>query len=505
MQKGTPFFFFCLFTALFLAIFYNTVTNMAGLYIVSELGGSSEISVYPMVFFSLGNTLTIPLASPLADRCGPIKLLVYSLLVYTLFSILCAVAPTFFVFNLFRFGMGLASGPLFILCRQLLLIFASPEKVKSYSFLMLLFYAIVPVLGACFGAWLAYEAHWRWIFHVNELVALFLAGYFWHFFRQSDAPLQQRRLDWVGILLLFIGVGALVTAATLSQQLDWCRSNTLIALMLVGIPSLFLFIAWEWTHPAPLLELKLLKSPLLVYSLFNLGILFSTYYGMIILIALWLNIYVNYTPTWIAALIGTMAIAGVLAHLISKDLLRRFDPRLTLALAILSFAGSCYYSTYFNVEVDFFHLAVARLLSGLGLILFLFPLSQLSFASYGENKASSVFTLFQVTRTLFSGLGAAFYVILWQRRQVFFHERLGGLLTPFSEATNDYFQRATQVFGLTESQAKEQLNVLLDQHATSLGLNDTFGYMGYILIGLFALLLLSYVWIRRGQCSPTPS
>ena len=68
---------------------------MAGIYIVSDLGGSTYISVYAMVSFGLGNVLSIPLADPLADRLGPIKLLVYALLLYTLFSILCGLASTF--------------------------------------------------------------------------------------------------------------------------------------------------------------------------------------------------------------------------------------------------------------------------------------------------------------------------------------------------------------------------------------------------------------------------
>src|SRR5690606_31489727 len=114
-----------------------------------------------------------------------------------------------------------------------------------------------------------------------------------------------------------------------------------------------------------------------------LAILFSSYFGMIILIALWLNIYASYTPLWIALLIGIMGIAATAAFIFTRIFLRRFDPRLTLGFAILVLALSCYYSTYFDVEVDFFHLAVARSLAGVGLLLFLFPVFQLCFESYG--------------------------------------------------------------------------------------------------------------------------
>ncbi len=493
VTKHSTLFFISLFTALFLAIFYSTVTNMAGIYIVSDLGGSTHISVYSLVFFCLGNVLTIPLAHPLANRIGSIKLLVYSLLFYTLFSILCSLAATFVIFNIVRFGMGLASGFFYILCRRILLETAPAESVEKYSFIMILLYAIVPVLGTSFGAWLAYEGLWRSLFHINEPIALFLAAYFWFGFREKEKPTGPfLRFDTIGYVFFALGTGTLVTALTLSQQLDWYRSATLVILTAIGLPSFLFFILWEIKSPHPLLELRLLKSPLLSYSLLNLAVLFSSYFGMIILITLWLNIYANYTPWWITALVGTMAIAGVFAYFVSRHLLTRFDPRVTLALAIFCFAVSCYYSTYFDVDVDFFHLSVARFLSGLGLVLFLLPLYPLAFSSYEPEKTPAIFTLFQLVRALFSALGAGLYVILWQRRQVFFHERLGETLTVNAQLTLNYFQQATEVFKLTKEQAKAQLSVFLETHATSLALNDVFGFMGYVLMGLLALLVLSF-------------
>lgn len=486
-------FFLALFASLFLAIFYNTITNMAGIYIVSELGGSSYISIYLMIFFGLGNLLSLPLANPIADRVGPIKLLVCCLLLYTFFSVLCGMASTFVWLNLFRFGLGLSCGPLFILCRRIVLAYAPQQKVAICSFIMLLMYAIVPVLGVSFGAWLAYENLWRWMFLGNGPIALTAAGYFWLFYRQTDPICAQRlAVDKVGYFFYAVGISALLIAATLSQQLDWYRSPTLVTLALIGVPSFLFFILWELISPNPILQIQLLRSPMLSFGLLNLGILFSTYFGMIILITLWLNIYANYTPWWISILIGSMAIAGVFAYFVSKGLLKRYDPRLTLALAILSFAISCYYSTYFDVDVDFFHLAVARFLAGLGLVLFLLPLFEICCSSYGPDQTDSIFTLFQLVRALFSCLGSGLYVILWQRRQIFFHERLGEPLTVNSPLTIDYFNRATEVFHLTYEQAVLELNGLLERQATSLALNDVFGFMGSILMGLFALLLLSF-------------
>jgi DHA2 family multidrug resistance protein len=469
---------------------------MAGVYIASDLGGSAETSVYPLVFFGLGNALVIPFTNALADRIGPIKLLVNGLLLYTLFSILCAMAPTFFIFNAFRLGLGLASGLFYILCRRLLLAFAPPEKVDCYLFCMIVLYVVVPVLGACFGALLAYESFWKWIFHVNEPIALFLAAYFWFFYRKRDPAPAKSAFDVCGYCFYFIGIGCLITAITLSQELDWYRSAIFLFLVAVGLPSFLFFILRDVKGMQPLLKLKLLKSPLLSYALLNLGILFASYFGMIILLSLWLNLYVNYSPLWIAVLLCAMLAGGTLAYFVTKNLMRRFDSRFTLALAIIAFASSCYYSIYFDVDVDFTHLAIARFLAGMGLGLFLSPVLDLSLKSYGPEESTAIFTLFQVVRSSSSSLGAALYVILWQRRQAFFHERLGEGLNVYSSLTQGYFKTAGQTFDLTQEQSLAQLNVLLDNQATSLALNDAFGCMGAILTALLFLLFLSFAFIK---------
>ena len=163
-----------LFTT-FLGVFYMTVTNMAGIYIVSSMGGSHLISIYAMVYFALGNALGIPLAQPLAHRFGTRYTLVGCLIVYACFSTLCALAPNFIWFNIFRLGLGWASGPFYIIAYHFFVTYASPKKRQTLTSFLSAEFSVVPTFGVCFGGWLAYEAHWRWIFHVNGPTALLLA------------------------------------------------------------------------------------------------------------------------------------------------------------------------------------------------------------------------------------------------------------------------------------------------------------------------------------------
>jgi MFS transporter, DHA2 family, multidrug resistance protein len=497
-QNRPPFaFFLSLYVVLFFGVFYNTVTNLAGLYIVSDLGGDPHTSVYAMVFFGLGSALAIPLAMPFADRYGTVRVLVSSLICYACCAFFCATASTFFLLNLFRVGAGFAAGFFYMLIYRLMQRHAPPEKLPNYSFAMLLFFATVPVLGACIGGWVAYENHWRDLFYFPIPIALLLSLYFWRRYRYLDGEKKQMRIDKVGYLFFFLGLSALVTAATLAQELDWYRSTTWLILVIGGIPCLLFFILWSLKHPFPLLQFHLLKNPLLSFSLLHLAILFATYFGMIILVALWLHIYVNYTPVWIGVVLSTMFVTALIMFFMSKTYLSKIDPRFSLIFALLCFISSCYYSTYFDVEVDLFHLSVARSLSGMGLVLFLVPLFGMCTRSYGPEKKEEVFAFLQIARSLGSSLGAGLYMILWERRQAFFHERLGEKITATSQLTAQYFQKATQWFYLTPDRATEELSKHLTQQATSLALNDVFGAMGWIMVALLVSVGISFVLLKK--------
>src|SRR5690606_5756730 len=120
----------------------------------------------------------------IADRIGSLRLLIYALLFFLFFSFLCRLASTFFFFNFFRFGCGVGAGFFYVLSRRLIFIYAPKSKLDMYSFLMTLCYAVVPVLGVCFGAWVAYESHWRFIFIFGEVIAFSLVLYF--FFKKLE-------------------------------------------------------------------------------------------------------------------------------------------------------------------------------------------------------------------------------------------------------------------------------------------------------------------------------
>lgn len=497
-EEKPPFkFFLLILLSLFLAVFYSAVANMAGLYIVSDLGGGLHMTSYPIVFFGLGNLVSLPLANPLANFLGPIRLLSFGLVLFSIFSFACGVAPTFFAFNVLVFFTGFSCGFFYVLCRRLILEHAEPQKAYYYLFYSVLMYSTVPTLAACIGGTLAYEGLWTTIYHLNEPICLALAYYFWKNYHKYDTNLTDFSFDLTAYISFFIGLVFLVTAATLSQYLDWYRSSTFIILIVFGSAFSLFFVIWQFRVNNPIIDLSLLKSKQLSFALVSLAILSSTYFGTSILLSLWLHIYANYTPSWVSFLFVIMLISGAISIVLMKGFLNRLDPRYTLGSSIFFLAVSCYYSIHFDVQIDLYHLCIARFFAGMGLALYTIPIFRIALNSYGEEKGDSVFLIYQIGRSLFNSLGAGLYVILWQRRQVFFYERLGEGININSQLTMNFYSAAENVFYLTKARGTAELENYLNTHSTSLALNDVFGFMGYLLVGLFILLISSFFFIKK--------
>jgi MFS transporter, DHA2 family, multidrug resistance protein len=488
--------FIALFCTLFSVIFSYTLSIMASPYIVGDLGGSNDIASYTVSFFSLGNALGIPLGRPLLPRIGAARLLVLCVVLFACFTGACAIAPTYPVFNACRFLQGFVSGPFYILCFYLFSLLQPQEKRGIFSSITLMLFTTGPVIGACWGGWLAYEWQWRWIFHLNVLPLLFLALFLHYRLKGlNSATFPKTPFDGIGYLSYFVGIFCLSTAVIMGQELDWLRSPLFIILGIIGIPSLLFFLLWEPLHPHPLLNLKLLRRPSLFFGLFNLAVLFSAYFGMVILLSLWLKLWVNYTPDWIAALLGIMALTGLFPFFLIDKRISRIDSRFLLSLAIVFLILSCLHTMLFNVDIDFGRIATSRLLAGIGLCFFLPPIFKLCFHNLQGEEMLHTLGLFQITRALASGLGASLYAVLWQRRQVFFHDRLGSQLTPLSEQTQAFLQGA-EALGLPKESIPAQLNFYLEREATSLALNDCFYFMAWVLIALLLTCALSFLTKR---------
>jgi DHA2 family multidrug resistance protein len=485
--------FVAIFATLFMILFSFGNTFLASSYIASDLGADQTVSVFTASFFGLGTALTVPLGKPLIARVGLGYTFLGCLFATTIMTFSCAFATNFPIHLFQRFCDGAFVGPLFAALRFFLTTYTPPEKGLKAIALFVSILTVSPVIGAAFGGVLAYEYNWRWIYYFSLIPYGLLSLFYFFGFRHTYITCPREKFDGIGYFFFFVGVGLLSFVAMTVQYFDWYRCVFLVWATIIGIPCFLFYIFWSLYHPSPILDLRMLKSYPFTFAMINLAIFVGTYFGMVILLSLWLKLYVNYDPYWIGIIVGIMAVAGLFPWLVIEDRMRKIDHRIFIFIGVTLFAISCFHTSTFDVDIDFPRIVISRVFAGFGLAICLPSIFLISVESIPPEKSLDMIQMFQFVRNLAAALGASTFDIVWQRRQIFFHERLGEKINVFSRATADFFERVRTYN--TPGDPNAQLGYFLQRQATALGLEDTFWLMSWILVGLLVFCLGS-AWAK---------
>lgn len=167
----------------------------------------------PLVSLSLAVTIYLtmlvaflPLSGWAADRFGPRRVMLWAMLGFGLFSLLCALAQTYAQFVAFRALMGISASLLTPVGRLIMLKQANRDELVDALAITAMPMLVAPTVGPSLGGFIVEHGRWEYIFLLNVPVALLL--FLFCRWRLAEVPPEpDRRLDWIGAALL---AGALI-------------------------------------------------------------------------------------------------------------------------------------------------------------------------------------------------------------------------------------------------------------------------------------------------------
>lgn len=475
--------------ATFLFVLDYSIANVAIPYISGGLAVSTDQGIYVITSFAVGNAIMLPITGWLTKRVGSIRLITLAVLFFTFFSWTCGSAPSFMILVISRFLQGVASGPIIPLSQTLLLRIHRPENRSTAMAVWGTIVITAPIVGPVLGGWISYDYYWPWIFYINIPVGLFTALVIWFCLKEHESPREKIPTDFVGLILLALCVCSLQFMLDKGEQFDWWRSDLINLCAVTSIITFTLLIVWSLTTKDPLIDLRLFKIRTFALSVFYIGIMYSLYFGSVVLVPLWLQTSMNYTSIWAGIAVAPIGIIPFLLGPLMGKLTEKFGIAKLLACCFFFFSLSCFYTAYFDTAVDLWHIGFSRFLLGAGMVFFITPLFALSVQGIQENKMASATGVFHFVRGMMGGVGTSVFTTLWMRRSAFHHARIGESLTPYSPQTTGYLD-AIQEQGLSHTQSLTMLNDTLTVQGQMMGINDCFFLMGWLFLALFLFLPL---------------
>ncbi len=477
--------------SLSLGIFMNvldvSIANVSIPYIAGDFGVSPDQGTWVITSFAVSQAISLPITGWLAKRFGEVKLFVVSTFLFTLVSLLCGLSIDYPMLLICRVLQGAVAGPMIPLSQSLLLS-AYPDYKKAFATSLWAMVAVIaPIFGPILGGWITYNYSWPWIFYINLPVGIFSAVVTWLILEKRETPIKKLPIDFIGLMLLIIGIGCLQILLDQGNDLDWFKSNVIVTLGVISFIALCFLIVWELSHPQPVVDLTLFAGRNYAIGTIALSLGFLIYFANIVIFPLWLQTQMGYTASWAGL---ALAPVGVFAFLLSPVVgsnLKRWDPRVVISFGFIIFAWVSFWNASFNTDVSFIQLVIPRFVQGIGIACFFTPLIIIILSGLPPERVASALGLSNFLRILGGSFGTSLSVTLWDRREQFHHSQLVEQITNYNPVSIEAVQQLNQ-YGFQDLKAYEQLDAIVGHQAYMLSTNDIFWLSGVLFIGLLIIL-----------------
>jgi DHA2 family multidrug resistance protein len=472
--------------AAFMEFLDTSIANVALPYIAGDLGASNDESTWILTSYLASNAIVLPISGWFAGFFGRKRFFMLCVVLFTVSSLLCGIAPSLGTIILFRALQGAGGGGLQPMAQAILADTFSPQQ-RGLAFALFGIVAVVaPTIGPTLGGWITDNYSWRWIFFINlpvGILALFLL-----YRLVEDPPWAKRaaaaiaRFDYIGIGLLAVGIGALQVMLDKGQEDDWFGSRFIVTLFITTVVCLSSLIIWEWFHESPAVDVRLFKNFNFASSNLMIFVFGIVLFAALVMTPQYLQTVLGYTATLAGLVLSGGGALVLVAMPLVGQLTTRFQARHLIAFGWLLLALAMFYTALeWNIGLSFRTSSFLRVLQVAGLGFLFVPISLAAYVGMPPEKSNNVAGLLNFWRNIGSSVGTSMVTTLIARRSQVHQAYLTNHLTAGSLNLPGAVQALAQrlnVAGLESTLAQRQAYGRIYRQtiaqATTLAYVDTF-------------------------------
>ena len=484
--------------ATFMEVLDTTVVNVSLPHIAGTLSASIDEATWALTSYLVANAIILPMTGWLASMFGRKNLLMLSVIGFTAASFLCGLAPTLGTLIFFRILQGATGGALQPLSQAVLLeAFAPQDRGKAMGF-WALGIVVAPILGPVLGGWLTDNYSWRWVFYINIPVGIAsIVMTKMYIFDPPYLRAESRKVDYWGIGMLAVGIGALQIVLDKGQEEDWFSSNMILILAVVSAVTLVALVWHLLVSEDPIVDLRVFKVRSYAVGVFLMTVVGFVLYGSMVLLPVMLQTLLGYPPLQAGIAMAPRGIGSFFMMPLTGMMTGTFDARKLLTAGLLVGGSTLIWLSWLNLQAGYWDIFWPQLLQGVGMSLLFVPLTTISMDAIPREKMGNATSLFNLMRNIGGSIGIAVTGTLLARHSQATTATLGAHITPYDPASQ------SMLFGLRQSfmaagadvatataRANAALFGMVQRQATMVSFVGIFQLLGVLFIALIPLVLL---------------
>ncbi len=475
----------------------SSIVNVAIPTMMGNLGVTLDEINWVSTGYILACVIMLPMTGWLSHAIGRRRYLSASMLIFTVASLFCGLSKTLSMLVFFRIIQGIGGAALVSTAQATMMEIFPPEQIPMVQALYGVGVILGPTIGPTLGGWITDNYSWPWIFYINLPIGIFATILTYLFMHDSRYKPKQGGIDFIGIVLLALGLGSLQTLLEKGAKENWFDSTLICWLTFVAVVGLVSFVWWELHTPHPVVNLRILK---------NRGFAAGTAFGLVLGFGLFGGIFI--LPVFLQQVRGFTAeqtglvmlpaalVSGVMMPVVGR-IVGKFQPRILTAVGLLGITAATWMLTTFTSQTGSPQIFWPLLIRGAAMGFLWMPLTLATLTGLRKQEMADGTGLFNLSRQLGGSAGIAVLSTFLLHRMDFHYARVTDHINSYSPSVLQTLKGAQYYMiqhGSSAIVARQQALQLvwyeIKGQAAILAYNDVFLLMVAIFLASLPLLFM---------------
>ncbi|GEP55104.1 DHA2 family efflux MFS transporter permease subunit [Reyranella soli] len=412
-----------------------TIANLVLPQMRGNLSATQEEISWVITLNLVATAVATPMTGWLASRLGWRNLMFFTVLGFTITSLLCGFAGSLETLILARVGQGAFGAPIMPL-GQAILLATFPKHLQPTAIVMWGIGAVFgPVLGPIVGSMASEAYDWRAAFFIIVPPGICALTCIWFALRDYTAK-SPVKFDWTGFIALSVAITCAQLIFDRGHRLDWFESTEMVLYAFTGTLALWIFVVHCLTVAEPFVNPRLLLD-----RNFTIGILLALIMGMlnftsIVLFPTLLHDLRGYPDNAIAMLIAARGMGNWAAFLVVVQL-TRIAPRSAIVCGMGIQAVAGFWMAHWNINLTDSDVFWGNFLLGFGQSVAFTPMTVMAFSTLPPRQVTEGSSVFTLMRNFGSSLFISVAVLVVSRSTASNYSRMTEYITPYNKTLTE--------------------------------------------------------------------